>query len=91
MNNNDCGNKIDTFKAFGGGYHTFASIVDAHHLKGKSKYTQLKAICDAHNLDVEAVITSKSYSVRKSRNLPYHPATYMLDVRHDTLNELRRR
>ena len=47
--------------------------------KGKSKETQMKLICDLFGFDPNETMKRK-WTVTKSRNLRYHPATYMLEI-----------
>jgi hypothetical protein len=67
---------------------TFASIEEAEYLRGKSKVEQMKAICEFHSLNSDAVKSAISWEVRKSKNLRFHPATYILTVRHKDRNAL---
>lgn len=84
------GGKLSTNPLYGGGYHTFATIEMAYNLVGRPKHEQVRAICELHNLSCPAVMVAKRFEVEKSRNLPYHPATYILTVIHNHRNELRK-
>lgn len=66
-------------RRLGGGWIASYSIRDANELKGKRKETQMRLIAKAFGLSVDWVMARK-WDVRKSRNLPYHPATYTLRV-----------
>ena len=55
------------------------TIMDAFELKRKSKVTQMRAIAKAFGLCPEWILT-RNWTVRKSGNRRYHPATYTLEI-----------
>jgi len=69
------------WKIDGGGWWAHWTMENAAQLWGKRKKTQMRMICEAFGLCPEWV-AQFDWTVRRSKNLYYHPNTYSLDITH---------